>query len=108
VNLQRIRITYLCLITLRVDMIFVDNPAKALTLVEEKSFDVIVADMRMPEMNGAEFLSEVSKIQPRAVRIILSGHSDRELIMQTVPVTHQFLVKPCLPDMLKSIINSTF
>ena len=87
------------------DMTFVDNSLKALSLVKKKNFDVVVADMRMPVMNGAELLAEISKVQPRAVRIILSGHSDREMIMQTVPVTHQFLVKPCSPDKLKNIIQ---
>ncbi|MBT8763852.1 HDOD domain-containing protein [Desulfohalobiaceae bacterium Ax17] len=87
------------------DMTFVDNSAEALSLVKEKSFDVVVADMRMPVMSGADLLTRISKIQPRVVRIILSGHSDKEMIMQTVPVTHQFLTKPCSPDKLKNVIQ---
>jgi len=77
------------------DMEFVGSGAKALSRMAETRFDVIVSDMRMPGMNGAELLNEVMKLYPRTIRFILSGFADRELILKCVGSTHQYLSKPC-------------
>jgi HD-like signal output (HDOD) protein len=87
------------------DMAFVADARKGLTLIaEQPPFDVVVADMRMPGMDGGAFLREAQAISPGTIRIVLSGHSDREMIMRTVRPAHQFLPKPCQPDELKSVI----
>ncbi|MCJ8312057.1 MAG: response regulator [Saccharospirillaceae bacterium] len=54
----------------------IESAIEALDLLEQSYFNVIVSDMRMPQMNGAEFLSKARLIQPRAVRILLTGFSD--------------------------------
>ncbi|MEN6374900.1 MAG: response regulator [Smithella sp.] len=87
------------------DMVFVDSGAKALDTMAHEPFDVIVADMRMPVMTGSELLNEVMKYYPETVRIILSGHSDKELVFKSMGVTHQYLAKPCNPETLQSIIR---
>ena len=46
-----------------------DSPLDALRLLEEKSFDVVVSDMRMPELDGASLLSEVEKRHPGTIRV---------------------------------------
>jgi HD-like signal output (HDOD) protein/CheY-like chemotaxis protein len=87
------------------DMEFADSAAGALALLEASHFDVVVTDMRMPGMNGAELLDEVMKRQPQTVRLILSGYGDQGLIMKCVGSTHQCLSKPCDSDALKSAIT---
>jgi len=86
------------------DMTFVDNAAAALAFMEKHPVDVIVSDMRMPVMNGAQLLGEVMKRHPKTVRLILSGHADKELILQCVGSTHQFLSKPCDPEQLRNTV----
>lgn len=86
------------------EMEFLDGGAKALARMAEQPVDVVVADMRMPGMNGAELLNEVMKRHPKTVRLILSGHADKELILQCVGSTHQYLSKPCDPDALKATV----
>jgi HD-like signal output (HDOD) protein len=86
------------------DMEFLDGGAKALARMAEQPVDVVVADMRMPGMNGAELLNEVMKRHPKTVRLILSGHADKDLILQCVGSTHQYLSKPCDPDALKATV----
>ena len=61
--------------------------------------------MRMPKMDGAELLSEVRKRYPEMIRIVLSGHSEKELIMKSVSTAHQYLYKPCPPKRLISVIS---
>jgi HD-like signal output (HDOD) protein/CheY-like chemotaxis protein len=87
------------------NMVFVDSGAKALEAMDREPFDVIVADMRMPVMTGAELLNEVMKRHPETVRLILSGHSDKEMIFKSMGVTHQYLAKPCDPETLRSVIQ---
>jgi len=86
------------------EMEFLDSGAKALERMTQTSFDVVVSDMRMPGMNGADLLNQVMKLYPKTVRLILSGHADRELILKCVGSTHQFLAKPCEADALKATV----
>src|SRR5258708_5867146 len=86
------------------EMVFAESGSKALELMGQNPFDVVVSDMRMPGMNGAELLAEVMKRYPKTVRLILSGHADQALILKCVGSTHQYLSKPCEPDMLKATV----
>ncbi len=90
------------------DMVFVDSGAKGLEEMAGGAFDVVVSDMRMPQMNGAEFLNAVKDHHPSTVRLVLSGHADKELILQCVGAAHQFLTKPCEPELLKAAIERVF
>ncbi len=86
------------------EMAFADGGPAALALLAETTFDVIVSDMRMPGMDGAELLARVKRDYPQVVRIVLSGHSERESIMRSVDTAHQYLAKPCDADNLKAVI----
>jgi len=88
------------------DTAFVEGGKEALELMATRHFDVIVSDMRMPGMSGAELLQEVKRRHPAVVRIVLSGHADKELISQCVGVAHQYISKPCDPEQLKAMIQN--
>lgn len=87
------------------DMLFAESGEEALELLNHNDVDVVVSDMRMPVMDGATLLQKVARSHPETVRIILTGHSDEELILRAVPVTHRFLSKPCSSDDLKQSID---
>lgn len=87
------------------DMDFANSGEEALRKMDEAPFDVVVSDMRMPGMNGAQLLKEVARRYPDVVRIVLSGHSDREYILQLVTTTHQYLAKPCDAETIKDTVN---
>lgn len=70
-----------------------------------RPFDVVVTDMRMPGMDGATFLSQVRDLHPQIVRIVLSGHSDQKLVLSSVGPAHQYLSKPCDPELLKQTVG---
>ena len=90
------------------DMFFLDSGEKVLAFLSEEPCDAIISDMRMPEMDGAKLLDEVSRRHPEMIRFILSGHSDQEMVMKTVGSSHQYLSKPCDPDLLKSKLDDAF
>lgn len=87
------------------EMDFVTSAVEALEFLEHDPVDVIVTDMRMPGMDGAELLKEIQGRSPNIVRIILSGHTEMEAALRALPVAHQFLSKPCDPELLKSVIE---
>lgn len=84
---------------------YVDSGEKALSSLESTKYNVIVSDMRMPQMNGAELLKKVKDSYPDTIRIILSGQTELEMVMRTVHVAHQFLSKPCEVKHLEEVIN---
>ncbi len=54
------------------------SPMCALNDLAENNYDVIISDMRMPDMDGAEFLAATEKFSPDSIRILLTGYSDQE------------------------------
>ncbi len=87
------------------DMTFAPGGKQALTILEQSPFDVVLSDMRMPEMDGSQLLEIVRRTYPGIMRIILSGHSDEDLIMKSVKSAHQFLSKPCEKQTLISAVS---
>ncbi len=87
------------------EMDFVESGALALERMAQAPFDIVVSDMCMPGMNGAQLLTEVMKRFPKTVRLILSGHADKDLVLKCIGSTHQYLAKPCEPDALKATIT---
>ena len=77
----------------------------ALKVLEEEEYEVIVTDMRMPGMDGAQLLGEIGDKYPRMLRVILSGQSDRETVLTAVKPMHQFLSKPCDSEKLFEVIK---
>ena len=87
------------------EMVFAESGKQALDLFAEAPFDVVVTDMRMPEMNGAQLLAQIARDFPRAIRIVLSGYSDQDMILKSVCTAHQYLSKPCDAETLKAVIT---
>lgn len=84
------------------DVVYATSGTQALEVLQGFSADIIVSDMRMPGMNGAELLEKVSELYPSTVRIVLSGHADVELSVRASYVAHQWFSKPCDPETLKN------
>jgi HD-like signal output (HDOD) protein len=84
---------------------FVNECAKALDFMAATPVDVIITDMTMPFMDGAQLLTEVMQRHPNTVRLVLSGHADRESILRLVGPAHQYLSKPCNPLELRGAIG---
>jgi putative nucleotidyltransferase with HDIG domain len=90
------------------DMEFRNSAKEALEAIAETHFDALVTDMRMPGMDGAQLLGQVAKEHPETIRIILSGHSDEEMIVRSAGVAHQFITKPCEAENLKATLDRAF
>jgi FixJ family two-component response regulator len=93
----------------RLDIETAVGAAAGLAMIESKGpFAVVVSDMRMPEMNGARFLSKVNQISPNTVRMVLSGQADLDSTVAAVNEGHifRFLMKPCDSEKLLEVVNA--
>jgi len=70
--------------------------AEALELLKKEKIDLIISDMRMPEMNGAEFLERVGKKWPRITRILLTGYAEISATIDAINKGHiyKYISKP--------------
>ncbi|MBT8078120.1 MAG: HDOD domain-containing protein [Gammaproteobacteria bacterium] len=87
------------------EMEFCESGKEALQALEKGDCDVIVSDMKMPGMDGAEFLSAIKDKHPDSIRIALSGETDSNMIFRCVQHAHQYLAKPCDMDVLTGTVN---
>ena len=80
-----------------------------LKVVSERGpFSVIVSDLKMPGMDGIQFLSQVWRIAPESMRIILTGNACLKNVIAGLNegVISCFLTKPCEPEVLRENISS--
>jgi DNA-binding NtrC family response regulator len=78
----------------------------ALELVESRKIDAVMTDMRMPGMQGEALLEQVQALQPRALRIVLSGQLDEANAAATVRSAHHYLSKPCDFGVILALIDT--
>ena len=84
-----------------------DDPRNALKRAQTSLFDVFISDFRMPFMNGVEFLAEVRKVQPEAIRIILSGQVDVDALVGAINESRidRLVMKPAKPFDIVSTVD---
>ena len=86
---------------------FAESGADGLQVLKEHHIDLVISDMRMPEMDGAQFLTEVKKLWPDTVRMLLTGYAD---ISSTIEALnnggiYRYISKPWDDIELKKIIG---
>lgn len=83
---------------------------EALTLMANKGpFAVVVSDMCMPKMSGADFLAKVKDLYPDTVRVILTGKADLETAIDAVNRDNvfKFITKPCSRKVMQQVLESS-
>ena len=81
----------------------------ALTLIAEQGpFAVVVSDLKMPEMDGVQFLTTVREKSPDSIRVMLTGQADLETAIAAVNEGNifRFLTKPCSPEILGKTLQA--
>ncbi len=80
---------------------------EGLKILKNLAVHLIIADFRMPKMNGVEFFAEARKIQPDAIRILLSGYASIEMVTKAVNEggIYRLLTKPWNEMELRQEVN---
>ncbi|MGC9949763.1 MAG: response regulator [Bryobacteraceae bacterium] len=89
-------------------MAFVTSGREALERLAQSEYDVLVTDLRMPEMSGLDLLAKVVSLYPQVVRMVLSGVADQEIAVRSATLAHQYLVKPCDAATLRATVGRAF
>ena len=82
-----------------------NNGKEAIEMLNNRTYDVIVTDIKMPIMNGADLLDLVVDKYHSTIRIVLSGYTEKDLIYKTVGTAHHFLTKPVDLEKLITVIR---
>ncbi len=85
-----------------------DSALSALEVLDEQGeMAVIISDQRMPEMNGTEFLGKTVERFPDTIRILLTGYTDVEDLVEAINSgqVFKYITKPWNPEELKLVIN---
>lgn len=91
----------------RFDVYTTTSPAQALQYAKQVACDVVIVDYLMPEMNGIQFLEAFRENQQDAVRIMLSGHTDKHILTEAINRLEifSFITKPWREYELKSAVT---
>ncbi|MCC6746261.1 MAG: response regulator [Deltaproteobacteria bacterium] len=92
---------------LGVELEVAEGPLQGLRLLEGRAADVVIADYRMPGMNGDAFLEQVRQRWPDTVRILVTAYTDVHMVEDVVRRggVFRFLTKPCEAQKLKEAVN---
>ena len=87
--------------------LFAASAAEGLEILDSIPVDIVVADEQMPTMSGSEFLSNVHRLHPEIIRIILSGHASKDRVIEAINSgqIQRFLTKPIDSDTLLDILS---
>jgi response regulator RpfG family c-di-GMP phosphodiesterase len=86
------------------------SPLKALAILEQRSFGVIISDQRMPEMTGLDFLVESRRLCPEASRILLTAAVSLPTVVEAINrgELFRFVAKPWLREELLATVRNAF
>jgi len=84
---------------------FVASGQEALAALDRGGIDVLVTDLGMPGMTGPELLKIAMDRHPKVARLVLAPPSDQPYMMTCAAATHQFLNRPCDPELLRTAIQ---
>jgi HD-like signal output (HDOD) protein len=92
----------------RYDLHVFDKGSAAVAYITHNTPDIIISDMRMPEMSGIEFLDQAEFICPTSTRLMLSGYEDKSIIFDAIAhgIAQQYIMKPWEDQELLTIIEN--
>lgn len=92
------------------DITIAESGTEALDILKKNEFDIIITDQRMPEMTGIQFLESVLKSYPEPIRILLTGFSDIQAVIDAINKgqVYRYLTKPWNEDEIRQIIFSCY
>lgn len=84
-----------------------ENGAEALTVLEQNDIAVLVSDQRMPGMQGIELLRQAKLLSPDTIRILMTGYSDLEAIIDSINTgeVFRYIAKPWQNEKLRETIR---
>lgn len=89
----------------RWEIVFVLGGQLALDELHRGSFDAVVSDMRMPDIDGGTLFGLIQRSSPSTRRIMLTGYAEDAAIAHVLPILHELLHKPCTAAAVRGAIE---
>ncbi|ADL52251.1 HDOD domain-containing protein [Clostridium cellulovorans] len=92
------------------DTYFALGGHEALDILSDMHIDLLVTDMRMPEMDGYQLLKKVKELYPSTTRVILSGYTDENIVIKSIysNLAKLFITKPWKKEDFRKAIDDVF
>ena len=89
------------------DVTKAQNPLDALEILKNETFQCILSDHKMPDMDGVEFLKRSSETAPDTIRLLVTAYSDVEILMNAINYAkiYRYIKKPYSPEELLHIVQ---
>jgi response regulator RpfG family c-di-GMP phosphodiesterase len=86
-----------------------ESAKEGMKILSEVPIEVIITDQRMPEMTGVEFLEQVIPLYPDPIRILLTGYSDIQAVIDAINKgqVYHYITKPWDEEQLRNIIKKS-
>ncbi len=82
------------------------NPVKALEYIQKESYDLVISDIKMPYLDGLDFLSRVKSIAPEVEVILITGYASFDGAIEAAKHgAYHYLPKPFTPDQIRQKVE---
>ncbi len=85
-----------------------ESAEEGLEAIAEEPFDIIISDLRLPGMNGLDFIKQAAVIQPHAIRFLITAYRDDHIISEAIRIgVNEFIEKPFSEKVLVNLLALT-
>lgn len=86
------------------------SAAEGLKIIEEQNIMVVISDLRMPEMNGLEFIEYIKGRWPHKVCMLLTAYIESDVMLKAInqELIFRYITKPWRKDEVHRIIEAAF
>lgn len=91
-------------------IVVADSAQKGLEVLKNEDIKVIISDLKMPHMNGIDFIERIKKENPEKICILLTAFMESEAMLRAIneELVYRYIMKPWKKDELRDIIDSAF
>lgn len=92
------------------DIRIANSALKGLEILQNEEIDVVISDLKMPQMNGLEFIEKIKSANPSKVCILLTAFMESDVMLKAInnELIFRYIMKPWRKDELKQIIELAF
>ena len=88
------------------DVTTADNGKTALEFIKDTSYDIIITDMKMPDLTGIDLLLKIKEISPQTIVIVITAYGSIENAVEAIRLgAFNYIIKPFSPDAIEAVVE---